>query len=581
MEIIKYLYLLALLTGASAFASDGTKDGGGDGAVVLPNDQVVLADAFYQDPESEALIFSKELKTELDLASHLLVRYGMFPLRTHRLKDSRNGWHMEDDPVELEIPSSEEALFLDYSQFIYDYVFEDNIEFRYVESLPCQDRFDIALPVAAKFEFIACTEGPVTYLNKELFTKLTLIDQAALIVHERMHALPMQVPHEYIIDITRGLRLAMQFFDEQKNGGLPKLSEQEVKFIRLMIDRIVRLKLNVPNIKVYNLDERFLKSMKNDSLLYRESYDREDIYVSPNGGGIVYAPKFRHADNFSDKDLADLYVSAGSFVSCLGCHNSNENGQRISKTNGPVNIINSIVDLDDSFIFGRDVMIKDSVVESSSLEMQENALIQSSNIFIDQMYNEMPGLVMQEGARIVSSAMNAQRLTLDMGKNSEIANLPLYVSATVKTNLATGCTFDLLPEDFKQKLFNEDLISYQSKGKDNKSPWAKLLHFSLGENSKFGVKELPPGFALHFCAFGKTATDKSQKSKDFERITNIGIAANVDARFDNEWTEKFEVLPLIDSYEIKNATDLNLLTKYFLRVGEDDPIDVDAKDEEE
>lgn len=274
--------VLAVLIGCSACAHHrsetrtpaGTNSSGG-GEGVLLNDTVVVARPVVQE-HGGVVSFGPELSNELDRAGKLLVRYGA-------------AFKPSYDLLGKEYPYS-----LDRSAFISDYVIPRGkinakgslIEYRFVSELPtypeCTNRTRAQSPVhAGEVVRLACTMKYITWIREDLFNKMTVREQAKLIIHERLHSygnpgVNEELFHEFIDDITEGLDLALGLYNSQIHGERPVLTDDQVDLLIRMMRRIAQIELNrgrldgndMPNISAA---DKFL-----------------DLFtVTPNGGGLV------------------------------------------------------------------------------------------------------------------------------------------------------------------------------------------------------------------------------------------------------------------------------------------------------
>ena len=228
MKKILVLSLSLILVAIAASADGGGgKEGGGDDYIILKDDTIILADPFVRR-NGETFELSRELKAELKRVGRLLVQYGAANIygegntsdRSIRFSDVRD------------------------SAFIAETVLNSLIEYRFVSELPqipaCETRLQIEnIPDGARVGGgIACTQGAMTWILEDLFRKQTIRQQALLIIHERLHALPANVAHEFISDLVAGIDLILDLYNAELNGARPLLTDEQVKTIRTMMKRI-------------------------------------------------------------------------------------------------------------------------------------------------------------------------------------------------------------------------------------------------------------------------------------------------------------------------------------------------------
>jgi len=82
--------------------------------------------------------------------------------------------------------------------FFSEYVLKWTVEYRFVDALTAIARCrgedgGEHLPPGSEAHAIACTQGPVTWIVGSLFKRMNIREQAKTIIHERMHALPIDI----------------------------------------------------------------------------------------------------------------------------------------------------------------------------------------------------------------------------------------------------------------------------------------------------------------------------------------------------------------------------------------------------
>jgi len=215
--------LVALAASTSAFAGGsgggGSEGGNGGGLMILPNGEVVLADAFYRrDGQcSTCGTLSTDLWQTLQAAGQLLVHFGA-------RMDSR-----------------------EQSQFISDFVLNQTVEYRFLEPqvflakkclFAADDEF--LIPENAQKVPGACTQGWTTSFRADLFRKMRLREQAKTIIHERLHHAADGQPHEYISDITDAVDALLKLA-RQGNQPTYRLNADEVRVIELLPKRLAQV----------------------------------------------------------------------------------------------------------------------------------------------------------------------------------------------------------------------------------------------------------------------------------------------------------------------------------------------------
>jgi len=69
---------------------------------------------------------------------------------------------------------------------------------------------------------------------------MNIREQAKTIIHERMHALPIDIPHDFIADFTVGIGLILELYNDQINGRRPVLTTEQIRKISVFRRRIMQ-----------------------------------------------------------------------------------------------------------------------------------------------------------------------------------------------------------------------------------------------------------------------------------------------------------------------------------------------------
>lgn len=323
MKCFKRIYnLLALVAVlATAQTSLGGESSGGTQFVVLKDDSVVLADPFVQK-EAGTCELGADLKEEINRAGTLLVRYGATIAKAY----------YGGTPLPFQ-----------YSEFVNSEVLGDHIEYRCVDQFPdyvlrdchAQERL-VGLPKASRTVKGACTSGPVTWLNKKLFAKMTLREQAKTIIHERLHSkrfknLSPELAHQFISDLTNGLEVTLTLYNDQvvKGSRLP-LSDEQISTIKLMIKRIIQLGMSKNRYRDPNDLLNDWVVVRNGGGLFRFHEDRIEGFLSV-GSAI------QNGDAEKGSEIIDTFCAPFNFdneVFCYASKNSQVKSLRIGMADG-------------------------------------------------------------------------------------------------------------------------------------------------------------------------------------------------------------------------------------------------------
>ncbi len=233
--------LVMAMTMAPLFAwaergGGGTDIGRGGNVVVLPDQSVHLADPYIIRPAVEAVHpytdFHPSIRAEIDKIGRLMVRLGAAvdeKVETKSLKRNPN----EDEKKQARIAryASRDA----QAKFIAMNVANVTTEYVFVDQFPstCQPVGDLGpVPEGYRVLEVGCTQGPTTYILKDVFSRLSVREMALSIIHERMHGLIRNFEHHFITDVTQGLGILLDLLNQQKAGKRPVLNDSQIKFLK-------------------------------------------------------------------------------------------------------------------------------------------------------------------------------------------------------------------------------------------------------------------------------------------------------------------------------------------------------------
>lgn len=178
LGLVASLFAIAFVT--TPVLSHEVQNGGG--AVVVNGTQYELADLHFSSRSNGKLELSAVMSKKLKEIAHLL----------------NSGFA---SPVLDE--NSEE--------FFASYVLSPSVEFHLVDELP-ENCSAAGLSDSDNFEMIGCTQGTVTWLRVEPYSKLSFVDQAYLIIHERLHAIAPFEPYEVKADFVKTLHYLIEAY---------------------------------------------------------------------------------------------------------------------------------------------------------------------------------------------------------------------------------------------------------------------------------------------------------------------------------------------------------------------------------
>ena len=288
--------ILIVETSAWSHGGGGSHVGGGANAIELPNDTgYILADPYILHPGRENKKdfenFDPMIKFELERIGHFLVRLGA------AIDDSP-----DDMPPEKDAPPDERAtqIHSQYlsltgpSKFFVQTVKDPLLEYRMMDDFStvteCGSENDVGkTPEGSKITIVGCTKGPVTWINKKVFSRMNVREQAKTLLHERLHDVGKEIPHEFIADFTKGMDTILSIYDLQLKKdpkiNRPKLSPDQVKEIETVITRIAQTKLSAGRPLGQKFWDQWKVFARGGGLVHRDSQVSDKAYVGV--GSIV------------------------------------------------------------------------------------------------------------------------------------------------------------------------------------------------------------------------------------------------------------------------------------------------------
>jgi hypothetical protein len=258
--LIWFPAIMALAASAGALpnaypAAGGDSSGGGD-VVVFPNsgnDRVILADPFFKKGSNSTaptigtpIQLAQDVRNELIRMDEILMRYTSF--------NKRHG-----------------------GEIFWKRVLSDDISYFDVAQIPnyldCQIRLEYdQIPEGGVPEQVACTSRKKTWIRGDLFKRLTVRQQATLLVHEGLRRLDT-ISDEELTAITVGMDTALEHYNRQLQGEREILTEAETKRIHNLI------------LALYSSDLTAFDSGTGSSRLVKNWLT--SLRVLPNGGAVA------------------------------------------------------------------------------------------------------------------------------------------------------------------------------------------------------------------------------------------------------------------------------------------------------
>lgn len=239
------ILVISLVFLASTLSFAGTEGGGGD-AVILPDGKVVLADVFLNRDASQP----NNMPKQVALNPKLILQIKTYTNFTRQLLESTKF---------LQGKSSDILALLDNLGM-------NNNDLAFYSVADAKELNDFCASGGRKVyhledgqnvEQIACTSGNETYFVEPLFKRMTIIQQALLLFHERLTTFRDKhggKNYQAIAGFTSGLFKILELTYEQQKGTLRKPTEDEVKRVEIFYDSVFELEYRNSEVPLTALD---------------------------------------------------------------------------------------------------------------------------------------------------------------------------------------------------------------------------------------------------------------------------------------------------------------------------------------
>lgn len=360
-------FLLCQLMTQYTFAQMGPSNGGGGDVVILPNDDVVLADPFLDHGGNQP----NNMPPLRALNPRILQAINLYVKFSEPLLNDLSGNRRSDIALTMKELSHR----------------SNDLRFYAVQSAQELNTFcapggrkSYTLPDGATVQNVACTAGNETFLVEPLFIKLSIRDQALLLIHERLTTLRDShggKNYSAIARFTTGLKTFLNVAREQSLRSYRTLAPTEA-------NQITEFYIATEEI------ERRDSDITEDSFMWKSH---------PYGGGRIHL---------------DTSV-AGDALVCLFC--------KVNKKSfiGPkAQIINSIVGQDS--MVGEAALIQNSAMDIRYLLEKESSVI---NLSSSSRHLEV---LLKEQAKIENTSFECEaNCTVNLGEKT------LIKASTIRT----------------------------------------------------------------------------------------------------------------------------------------------------
>ncbi len=315
--------LLILILSLTVFAGDGAGNGGD--VVVLNDNTIVLADPYYW--QNERIKLHPELVKELRIIGDYLVFLGA--TKATEAKFERNKTY----PLEESLFFNEEIL-------------SEKTKYVPMSELPnlCQNLEKPSLPDGATTYNAACTLDQTTYLLEKTFKKMSIREQAKLILHERLRTIVPKLGLYHITRVTNGVDIYLEQRQKIASEVYNPLNPVEVTQIEELRETIALYLSENPT--------QALAEIKNYS-------------VNENGGGLID----------SHLNFENSFVSLKSKITLINKDNYSHSkpitlkntqiiDSQLEKTT--LSLMNK-VKISNSKINSVDLYLEDAIISNSSL----------------------------------------------------------------------------------------------------------------------------------------------------------------------------------------------------------------------
>lgn len=398
----------------------GTEGGGGGDAVILPDGSVVLADVFLDRNQPQPDNMPRRISLNPKLLVHLKIYKDFFA-------------------QQLEVSHLLDFNKSDIYKLLTVLAKRDNgIVFYAVKNVDELNTYCASggkkaykLPTGAEVTQVACTSGDEVFLVEPIFKKMDILQQAILLIHERMTTLRDQYGgknYGAIAGVTAGMGELLRLSYLQQKGERTILSDREIGRIGQFYEGIIELEFRNSEI----------------------SKDSLDWAIHPLGGGFI-----RHGAEVSGTSFIDVssYIDEESVI---------ENKSEIVHSVISKSRILNGAHVKNSFL-SRSVISESNQIKSSGIV---NSSIGKSSVITKSRLEK----IKVGDKNVIDDSWLEGVWSLKLGENGKILDSKIYAYGSIGDSFHIANSF----------------IQGQGKNKDQTSS----LHFQVGDHFKMRSSEI-------------------------------------------------------------------------------------------
>lgn len=315
------------------------------------------------------------------------------------------------------------------------------------------------IPSGAKVEQAACTRGNDTFIVKPLFLKLSLRDQAMLLIHERLTTIADDrgwINFAAIAKYTTGLNTYLNLYNEQVKRVYRTLTDDEQKKLSNFYSSIVEIENRNEGYGAPTATFNWLVHKNGGGLYHPQAIVSETAFISLNTTVFAESEISDNAKviNASATNSTNIYLPGQviGFPLKLGANAVVENvtfnyqpaseyKKRIIRIGDNSKIQNTVfIELKNEITIGENVSVKNSTLHHYNNYLGNNVVISDSTV-------KMPTLTLGNGVVIQNSKLDFQSKSVKVNSNEQLIN-----QSVVQADMDKYYPVGVVPKAFVQTI---------------------------------------------------------------------------------------------------------------------------------
>ncbi|MDO9180954.1 MAG: hypothetical protein Q7U04_01035 [Bacteriovorax sp.] len=377
MKLLRNFSLMLSITLSTATWAGPSVGGGGD-VIVLPDDSVVLADPWIDSgvPQPNNMPPLRALNPRIIQAIALYSKAS-----SNLVNQLSSGKKQSDIALLLSVLATR----------------KNDLRFYGVRDAEELNNFCAPggrkiyqLPNGAKVQQVACTAGEETFIVEPLFVRLSLRDQALLLIHERLTTLRDQFGgknYSAVARFTTGLDVFLNIYSEQAKRKIRTLTILEQKILTDFYIAIEEIERRNDEVTINSF--QWIAHINGGGRIHASAnVDQNSIItldaVISAGSEVAEGARVQNLDNpnFIPLFLAKNAVLENASLSFKG-NNKPSGKSAITLASGAVVSNASLINVINNFSFGEGASVKNTIIDSAQFIVGDRSVIVDSKFDTD------------------------------------------------------------------------------------------------------------------------------------------------------------------------------------------------------